>query len=120
VFLGSYGIGLGRLIATVVEVFADKDGLVWPESIAPFKAHLLELKEGLGKELYEKLEKAGIETLYDDRDSTPGEKLKDADLIGIPWRLVVSEKTDGKVELKPRSSEKTKLLTYDELIRELS
>ena len=117
--MGSYGIGLGRLMAAVVEILSDDNGMVWPEEIAPFKAHLVELKEGAGKKLYEALTKEGIEVLYDDRDVSAGEKLKDADLIGIPHRLVVSEKTGTKVEFKKRSAKKAKLITQNEVIREL-
>lgn len=120
VVLGSYGIGLDRLIATVVEVFADEKGIVWPLAIAPFRAHLLELEKGLGRALYEKLKKAGVEVLYDDRSLTPGEKFNDADLIGIPLRLVVSEKTKSRVEVKERAKEKTELVAHGELIRKLS
>jgi len=119
VFLGSYGIGIGRLMGTVVEVLSDDKGIVWPESIAPYRAHLLELQLGKGKKVYEDLIKAGVEVLYDDRDVSAGEKLNDADLIGLPWRLVVSDKTKGKVELKRRDDEKTQLVTTDEAIRKL-
>lgn len=120
IIMGSYGIGLGRLMATIVEVFADKKGMAWPESVAPFKVHLIELEKGLGDEIYNELQKASVEVLYDDRDSTPGEKFNDADLIGIPWRFVVSEKTGGKVEIKKRKEEKTNVLSYGESIRKLS
>ena len=117
VVMGSYGIGLGRLMATIVEVLSDDRGIVWPESVAPFQVHLIELENGLGEDLYEKLQKKGIEVLYDDRDSTAGEKFNDADLIGIPWRFVVSEKTKGKVECKKRSEDKTEVISYDKAIR---
>ena len=119
VVMGSYGIGIGRLMAAVVEILSDEDGMVWPEEIAPFKAHLVELKKGAGKKLYEALTKEGVEVLYDDRDAGAGQKLKDADLIGIPWRLVVSEKTGDKVEVKKRTSKKAKLMTQNEILREL-
>jgi prolyl-tRNA synthetase len=119
VFLGSYGIGLGRLMATVVEVMSDANGMVWPESIAPFGIHLVELKKGLGSELYRKLQAGGCDVLYDDRDLSAGEKLKDADLIGIPVRLVMSERLGEKVELKRRTSKTTQLLTQDEAVRKL-
>ena len=119
VFLGSYGIGVGRLMATVVELLSDDMGMVWPESIAPFKVHLLELGKDRGKEVYAHLIKAGIEVLYDDRDASAGEKFKDADLLGIPWRIVVSEKTKGKIEVKRRDSKKTELLNINETVRKL-
>jgi len=94
VYMGSYGIGIPRLMGTVVEIFNDEKGIIWPESVAPFKAHLLSLNQNeKAEELYKKLEQAGIEVLYDDRDARPGEKFADADLIGIPYRIVVSAKT---------------------------
>jgi len=117
VYLGSYGIGLGRLMAAVVESLSDKDGIVWPKSIAPYRVHLIELRRGLGTRLYQKLSQAGAEVLYDDRDVSAGEKLKDSDLIGIPLRLVVSEKTGTGVELKQRTSKVVQLLTQDAAIR---
>ncbi|MEX2054324.1 MAG: aminoacyl--tRNA ligase-related protein [Candidatus Colwellbacteria bacterium] len=119
VFLGSYGIGIGRLMGTVVEALSDERGIVWPESIAPFKVHLLELSKGKGKALYRALLKANVQVLYDDRDISAGEKLKDADLMGMPWRLIVSDKTKGKVEVKKRTSDKVQLLSSDEAIRKL-
>jgi len=119
VIMGCYGIGPTRLMGTIAEVLSDDKGLVWPESVAPFKVHLIELKNGLGKKLYDKLNRAGIEVLYDDRDSTAGEKFNDADLIGIPWRFVVSAKTNGKVECKKRDEKTFELTTYDKVIRKL-
>ncbi len=120
VVMGSYGIGPGRLMGTSGEVRANEPGLGWPESVAPFKAHLLELKRGMGRKLYGALAKAGVEVLYDDRDMTPGEKFNDADLIGIPWRLVVSEKTKNKVEVKKRTAKTAKLASYHGIIQQLS
>ncbi len=119
VVMGSYGIGLGRLMGTIVEVLSDDKGIVWPESVAPFRAHLVELKEGMGRELYQSLIKAGVEVLYDDRSLTPGEKFNDADLMGIPWRLVVSDKTKNKVEVKKRTGKSVKLANYDGIIQQL-
>ena len=119
VFLGSYGIGVGRLMATVVELLCDKSGMVWPESIAPFKVHLIELGRNKGKQVYAHLIKAGIEVLYDDRDASAGEKFKDADLLGIPWRMVVSDKTKERVEIKRRNANKVELLSINEAIRKL-
>ena len=117
VVMGSYGIGLGRLMAAVVEVTADVNGLIWPAAIAPFTIHLIELKKGAAAFLYNKLRAKNIDVLYDDREISAGEKLKDADLIGIPVRLVMSEKTGNKVELKKRTSRSAQLLTQDEVIR---
>lgn len=119
VYMGSYGIGPGRVMGTVVEVHRDERGIKWPASVAPFQIHLIELSKNsikvkkAAEKWYERLLAKGVEVLYDDRDDkTPGEKFADADLIGIPWRMVVSEKTLGKkaVELKARSSQKSELL----------
>jgi prolyl-tRNA synthetase len=123
VIMGSYGIGIGRLMGTVAEVLSDDKGLVWPDSIAPFKVHLVALSREDGKvveyadTLYGELTGAGIEVLYDDRDMRPGEKFADADLIGIPYRIVVSEKLykENKLELKMRKTGETAILPYDEI-----
>lgn len=124
VIMGSYGIGLGRLMGAVVEVHHDDDGIIWPEAVAPFKAHLVSLDsaEKEGEELYEKLLHNGIEVLYDDRsDKTAGEKFADADLIGCPIRLVVSEKTLQKksVEVKRRGEKEVKLVPIDPALEKL-
>ncbi|MEK7463568.1 MAG: aminoacyl--tRNA ligase-related protein [Patescibacteria group bacterium] len=110
VIMGSYGIGPGRVMGTVAEVLSDDKGLVWPASIAPFAIHLISIEDKNGKvkaeadKLYERLTKKGIEVLYDDRDARPGEKFADSDLIGIPTRIVISEKTleSDSVEAKDR------------------
>ena len=119
VVMGSYGIGLGRLMATAVEVFHDDRGIIWPESIAPFRVHLISLDvNGEAEKIYNDLTKNGIEVLYDDRnDRSAGEKFADADLIGCPIRLVVSEKTLAKdsVELKRRKSSELELLKIKDL-----
>ncbi len=120
VYMGCYGIGISRAMGAIVEVSHDEKGIIWPESVAPFRAHLIELKKGLGHELYGRLIKAGVEVLYDDRDLTPGEKFNDADLIGIPWRLVVSDKTKNKVEIKKRGSKSIKLVSHNGIIQQLS
>lgn len=124
VFMGSYGIGLGRLIGTVVEVLSDDKGIVWPETIAPFKVHLLSLgdDEEVMKEaekVYENLEKAGVEVLFDDRAGlSAGEKFSDADLLGMPYRAVVSARSmkENGIELKKRTEEKGKVVSMEELI----
>lgn len=120
VFMGSYGIGPSRLMGLIAELFADEKGLVWPENIAPAKIYLVSIGDVQEKaqNLYENLQLAGAEVLWDDRDVRPGEKFADADLMGLPWRVVISDKTieQGKVELKARSSEETELLTAEELI----
>lgn len=111
VFMGSYGIGPARLMAVVAELLADEKGLVWPKEVAPFGVHLVSItggNEDVKKEadrLYELLREHDIEVLYDDRDVRAGEKFADSDLIGIPTRLVVSEKTvaQGGVEMVQRA-----------------
>lgn len=121
VMMGCYGIGLPRLLGVIVEVYHDEKGIIWPESVAPFKAHLIDLSDkqkAIGDKLYRPLQKAGIEVLYDDRkDVSPGEKFAEADLIGIPYRLVISKKTGDKIEIKKRKEKKIKLVSEKELIR---
>ncbi len=128
VVLGSYGIGITRVMGVIVEKFHDDKGIIWPESVAPFQVHLLELSPTpspqssptRGEEVYRALRDEEIEVLYDDRDLTAGEKFADADLIGIPWRAVVSKKTGDRVEIKRRSESESKLVDLKELIKELS
>ncbi len=121
--MGSYGIGLGRLMGTVVEVCHDEKGIIWPEEISPFDFHLLPIEESFEvrkatEKIYDGLEKQGMEVLYDDREKSPGEKFADADLIGIPRRIVVSEKTLAKneVEIKKRNENKVELVKISELV----
>jgi len=123
VVMGCYGIGLGRLMATVVEVHNDKKGIIWPKEVAPFQFHLIQIGDTekvktAAKKLYQNWQKAKIEILYDDRDNKiAGEKFAEADLIGIPYRIVISERTLGKdsVEIKKRDEEKTKLIKITNL-----
>jgi prolyl-tRNA synthetase len=122
VIMGCYGIGIGRLMASIVEVFHDKKGIIWPKKIAPFQVHFISLlpseKQNLARKIYQDLKKRGIEVLYDDRlDKTAGEKFAEADLIGIPYRVVMSERTlkKGSVELKRRDSYKTQLVKIQKL-----
>jgi len=124
VFMGSYGIGPARLMATVAELMSDEKGLVWPEAVAPFRVHLVSLANGNddvvteADELYRELTEAGVEVLYDDRDARAGEKFADSDLLGLPLRIVVSEKTlaAGKFECVERSSGTTQHKSLSELI----
>ncbi len=124
VVMGSYGIGLGRVMGTAVEVYHDDKGIIWPESIAPFKVHLLSLKGGEEKaeEIYKQLLDSGVEVLYDDREASAGVKFADSDLIGIPWRILVSSKTlaQDSVEVKKRSETEAKLVKISDLTRHLS
>ena len=123
VIMGSYGIGPGRLMGTIVESFADDKGIVWPESVAPFKVHLIDLREKeVSDNLYKKLTDAGIEVLYDDRDQSAGEKFGGSDLLGIPYRVVVSGKTvaSEKFEVKVRRTGEVLMLSEAELFDYLS
>ncbi len=109
VIMGSYGIGPGRLMGTVAELLSDDRGLIWPVGIAPFKVHLIEIGNNdevrrMSQTLYEELREYKIEVLYDDRDLRPGEKFADSDLLGIPLRIIISDKTliSGEYEVKER------------------
>ena len=126
--MGCYGIGLGRLMGAVVESLSDDKGIVWPEAIAPFGVHLLNLSVGEAavdkeaEELLKELEAKNIEVLYDDRaQATAGEKFADSDLLGIPHRIVVSKKTlvEGKYEYKTRKGGDSEFLTKAELLVKL-
>lgn len=124
VFMGSYGIGPSRIMGLIAEHFSDDKGLVWPETVAPARVYLVQIGDDVAAEvqkLYEQLTEQGIETLWDDRDVRPGEKFADADLYGIPYRVVVSGKTvaAGKVEYKARTSDEPILLTASELLARL-
>lgn len=124
VFMGSYGIGPGRLMGTVVEALSDDKGIIWPEAIAPFALHLLSLGEDeevqkYADELYEDLQKKNIEVLFDDRkEISAGEKFADADLLGMPLRGVVSARSlkENGIEIKARTEEKGKIISKEELI----
>lgn len=117
-WFGSYGIGPTRVMGTIVEVYHDDKGIIWPESVAPFKFHLIGLN-GKGGEVYQKLLDSGVEVLFDDRDISAGQKFADSDLIGIPFRLVVSDKTGNKIEVKRRSESDSRLLDLDRFQGEL-
>lgn len=124
VIMGCYGIGVSRLVGTIAELLCDEKGLVWPENIAPFKVYLATIGEVTteAQGIYDSLTKAGIEVLWDDRDVRPGEKFGDADLMGIPYRLVVSDKTvaSGKHELKARTENQLQLLAVDDILEALA
>ncbi|MBI2013761.1 MAG: hypothetical protein HYS87_02980 [Candidatus Colwellbacteria bacterium] len=111
--MGCYGIGISRIMGTLAEINRDNRGLLWPEKVAPFKLHLIELKKGLATKAYKSLQDKKDNILYDDRDTTAGEKFADSDLLGIPYRAVISQKTKGKIELKQRNSSKTKLVSIN-------
>lgn len=114
--MGCYGLGISRAMGAIVEVFHDKKGIVWPSSIAPFKVHLLEIDKSAEK-IYKKFDNI----LYDDRKNvSAGEKMAEADLIGIPIRAIVSKKAGKKIEVKQRNSNKTKLVSIQWLKKQLT
>jgi prolyl-tRNA synthetase len=123
VFMGSYGIGPGRVMGTIVEILSDEKGIVWPVSVAPFKVHLIEITsektevKKAAEDLYTKLAENGIEVLYDDREMRAGEKFGDSDLIGIPLRIVISEKgiAIGEFEVKERKNGNISMLAESAL-----
>ena len=123
-YMGSYGIGITRVMGVIVEKFADEKGLVWPDAIAPARVYLVQIGEksrAVADELYELLKAQGVEVLYDDRNERPGVKFADAELMGIPLRVTVSDRLlDGKKwEVVARVSGKQQLLTTDELLATL-
>jgi len=126
--MGSYGIGVSRLVGAVIEACHDEDGIIWPEAIAPFKVGLINLRSGdaacdvAADALYARLQRAGIETLYDDRDERGGAKFAGMDLVGIPWQLVVGPKgvSAGVVELKHRRTGERHELSVDSALEKLA
>ncbi len=121
VFMGSYGIGITRLMGTVVEVLSDDKGIVWPASIAPFAVHLVALGEDMSEaeSLYRELSDKGIEVLFDDRvGATAGEKFADADLLGMPMRVVVSKRSleNGGAEIKGRTESESKIVALSDVV----
>jgi len=124
-YMGCYGIGIGRTLAAIVEAHHDDKGIVWPENIAPFQVIISQLgdDEAVVKaayDMYQKLTEAGVAVLYDNRtDARPGEKFADADLLGIPYRVIVSAKTvaANKYEVKKRISDQSELLNLDDVIK---
>jgi len=127
VIMGCYGIGVSRLISSVIEQNNDKDGIIWPPEVAPYKVMILALDSGdnkiidLALNVYQELEKSGIEPLLDDRDERPGVKFKDADLLGIPLQIIVGKNTlkDGTLELKTRRDQNKIIKPREEILREI-
>ncbi|MGC9610911.1 MAG: aminoacyl--tRNA ligase-related protein [Minisyncoccia bacterium] len=126
VVMGCYGIGVDRIMGAIVEVHHDEKGIIWPEEAAPFLAHLLQIGENtpelqkFADGIYNQIVKEGVEVLFDDRDNmSAGEKFFDADLIGLPWRVIVSEKTmvQDKIEIKKRNEKEGKLVKIQEFIK---
>jgi prolyl-tRNA synthetase len=120
-YMGCYGFGLARTLTTIVEKYNDDKGITWPASVAPFQVCLISLKENeKAEKVYKELMDAGIEVLFDDReDASAGQKFADADLIGIPVRLVVSQKTGDKIEFKKRTEKESELVSFDEVLKRL-
>jgi prolyl-tRNA synthetase len=123
--MGCYGIGLGRSMGAIVEVYHDEKGIIWPKEVAPFSVHLIQIENSqkvkkVAEKIYQDLEKSKIEVLYDDRkEKTAGEKFADCDLIGIPIRIVFSERTlkENSVEMKKRDENKTKLIKINQITK---
>ncbi|MBQ1482085.1 MAG: proline--tRNA ligase [Erysipelotrichaceae bacterium] len=127
VWMGSYGIGLGRTMAAIVEQSHDDKGIIWPENIAPYKYIILimstkdETQNKVANDLYDKMNAAGIEVMLDDRDERPGVKFNDAELIGIPYRITVGKKAgEGIVEFKSRTGEKAEEIAIDQLLEKIN
>ncbi|NCU38093.1 prolyl-tRNA synthetase [Candidatus Saccharibacteria bacterium] len=125
-YIGSYGIGITRVMGVIVEKFADEKGIVWPESIAPAMVYLVQIggeeSRNRAEGLYNELLAKGIEVIYDDRDERPGAKFADAELMGIPYRVTVSDRNlaEEKYEVVQRNSGQTNLLTHEELLVKLN
>ena len=127
VHLGSYGIGITRVMGVIVEKFHDERGIIWPENIAPYQVHIVNLGEDgqvaeQAEQLYQSLQGQGIDALWDDRATSAGVKLADADLIGMPHRVVISAKTiaQNKIEYKPRQTAESSLITTEELLSRIA
>jgi prolyl-tRNA synthetase len=128
VHMGSYGIGPSRLVAAIIEAFHDEAGIKWPEPVAPFKVVILNLKQGGAdtdgacERLYAALRAKGVEVLYDDLDQRPGAKFAAADLIGVPWQVLVGPKglAAGKVEIKKRADDSRELVSPQDVVERLS
>jgi prolyl-tRNA synthetase len=125
-YMGCYGLGIGRTLAAIVEAYHDDRGIIWPEAIAPFRVYIARLGDkekvvNAADKLYGDLTAANVAVLYDDRDVRPGEKFADADLMGIPYRIVVSEKSvdAGQLELKPRVSQEVSMVSPENVINML-
>lgn len=125
VYLASYGIGITRVMGVIVEKFSDDKGIIWPQNVAPAKVYLVQIgKESVAQAdaLYDELVTKGIEVIYDDRDERPGAKFADAELMGIPYRVTVSDRlmAEQKFEFTSRETGVLELLTHDELLAKLS
>jgi prolyl-tRNA synthetase len=125
---GSYGVGVSRLVGAIIEAFHDDAGIKWPEAVAPFRIAILNLKQGGAdtdaacEQLYRDLSATGLDVLYDDLDQRPGAKFASADLIGIPWQILVGPKglAEGKVEVKKRADGSRELMSPVDAIKRLA
>ena len=128
VHMGSYGIGVSRLVGAIIEASHDENGIIWPESVAPFKVGLINLKvtdettTKVAEDIYGKLQKAGVEVLYDDRDERAGAKFAEMDLIGLPWQLTVGPRgaAKGEVELKSRRTGEKQEMTIEAALNRIN
>ncbi len=123
-YIGSYGIGITRVMGVIAEKLSDEKGLVWPEAIAPYKVYLVSIGNvsEQATELYEQLQQAGVTVLFDDRDERPGAKFADAELIGLPYRITISERliAEGKLEFSRRNGGEVELLTLEECLAKIA
>src|SRR5262249_29249965 len=123
--MGSYGVGVSRLVGGIIEASHDDSGIIWPDSVAPFGAAVLNLRVGdeacdaVCEKAYKALSDAGLDPLYDDRDDRPGAKFAATDLVGIPWQLIVGPKgvADGVVELKRRATGERQTVSLDAALK---
>ena len=124
VYMGSYGIGVSRLVATIIECFNDESGIIWPISVAPFKVNIINLKNSdqecykKSLEIHDLFKKKGIEVIFDDRNESAGKKFSDSDLIGIPFQLIIGprELKNGNVELKTRKTNEKEIISFDSAV----
>jgi prolyl-tRNA synthetase len=124
VHMGSFGVGISRLVGAIIEANHDDKGIIWPESVSPFQVGLLNLKiddpkcSAICQDMYDRFNEAGVEVLYDDRDEGTGSKLKDMDLIGLPWQIIVGPRgvKSGMLEVKNRESGVSEELSIERVL----
>ena len=128
VHMGSYGIGISRLVGAIIESSHDDNGIIWPDAVAPFAIGLINLKTkdpeavSMCEQLYQTLNKAGIETLYDDKDDSPGAKFSRMDLIGLPKQIIFGKNSviDKTIEIKDRKTGQTEVINISETISKIN
>jgi prolyl-tRNA synthetase len=126
--MGSYGIGVSRLVGGIIEASHDESGIIWPDAVAPYRAMILNLKQGAAEtdgaceQIYQSLADKGVEPLYHDLDERPGAKFATADLIGIPWQILVGPRSlaEGKVEVKRRADGAKELMSIEAAVDRVS